>query len=50
MRRRDDTARDETPDYNDVIGAEENNDNKALVYVKEVKNANGWLVNSISTT
>jgi len=35
MRRRDDTAPDdETPDYNGVIGAEENNDNKALVYVK----------------
>ena len=32
-----------------VIGTEEDDDNKAPVYVKGVKNANGWWIYSIAT-
>jgi len=33
-----------------VIGVEENDDNKTLVHVKRLKNANSWLICSIATT
>ena len=33
-----------------VIGAEENDDNRALEYDKRFKNANGWLIYSVATT
>ena len=33
-----------------VIGVEENDDNKTVVYVKGFKNVNSWLIYSIATT
>ncbi|KYQ56631.1 hypothetical protein ALC60_04436 [Trachymyrmex zeteki] len=50
MGRRDDPVQHgETPDYDAVIGVEENNANKALVS-RDVKNVNGWRIYSIAMT
>ena len=51
-RRNDSVQHGETPDYNClvVIGVEENDDSKALIYVKGFKKRISWLIYSIVTT
>ena len=44
MGRQDDSVHYETPNYMIIIGVEENDDNKVLYTLKDLKNANSWLI------